>query len=131
MNDSPFPLAVLLLQWTLLLTLGWAIHGLLRNKHPGWRLILWRSLLCFGVALPFAGVLRVPRINVPLPGFSEQLRGATDDAAIAAPVEQKNLARVSNSLRATRPADAPTPQIATPVQSADITPDMRSQKRTP
>lgn len=61
------PVAVLLLQWTLLLGLGWMAHALLRQRHPRWRLILWRSILCFGFALPLVSVMRLPRFNIPAP----------------------------------------------------------------
>jgi hypothetical protein len=49
---SALPGFALLFKWTCLLALGWGVHGVLRHRHPRWRLILWRSLLCFGLLLP-------------------------------------------------------------------------------
>jgi beta-lactamase regulating signal transducer with metallopeptidase domain len=60
------PVAVLLLRWTCLLALGWGVHGLLRHRHARWRLILWRGILCFGLALPLLHFLQVPGIKIPV-----------------------------------------------------------------
>lgn len=50
----------LLFKWTCLLALGWAIHLVLRHRHARWRLILWRGILCIGVALPLLHFFPVP-----------------------------------------------------------------------
>jgi hypothetical protein len=63
MNSHFSPVAVLLIRWTALLTLAWATHMLVRNRHPRWRLILWRSVLCFVMLMPFA---RIPIFKIPL-----------------------------------------------------------------
>ncbi len=73
MNLAPHPLALFLAQWTLLLALGWGLHAMLRHRHPRWRLILWRSTLCFGLLLPCAHALRIPRFNVPPPRLAATL----------------------------------------------------------
>ena len=63
MNSHFSPVAVLLIRWTALLALAWAVHALLRNRHPCWRLILWWSVFCFIVLMPFA---RVPIFKIPV-----------------------------------------------------------------
>jgi beta-lactamase regulating signal transducer with metallopeptidase domain len=60
------PVGVILLRWTCLLALGWGVHGLLRHRHARWRLILWRGILCFGLALPLLHFLQVPGIKIPV-----------------------------------------------------------------
>jgi beta-lactamase regulating signal transducer with metallopeptidase domain len=60
------PVVVILLRWTCLLALGWGVHGLLRHRHARWRLILWRGILCFGLALPLLHFLQVPGIKIPV-----------------------------------------------------------------
>jgi bla regulator protein blaR1 len=63
MNSHFSPVAVLLIRWTAFLTLAWAAHTLVRNRHPRWRLILWRSVFCFIVLMPFA---RLSIFKIPL-----------------------------------------------------------------
>ncbi len=62
MNSSLSPVTMLLVRWTALLMLGWVSHGLLGNRHPQWRLILWRSIFCFGLVMPLApfSLLKIP-----------------------------------------------------------------------
>jgi len=55
-----------LCQWTLLLALGWAAHGLLRLRDARWRLILWRGVLCFGLALPLFQFLPISGVQLPM-----------------------------------------------------------------
>ena len=52
------PVFIFLCKWTVLLALGWTAHGLLRSRDARWRLILWRSVLCFGLALPLLNFSR-------------------------------------------------------------------------
>jgi beta-lactamase regulating signal transducer with metallopeptidase domain len=56
----------LLLKWTWLLAMGWAAHLALRRHHARWRLILWRGILCFGLALPFLHFFQIPGIRIPI-----------------------------------------------------------------
>jgi hypothetical protein len=51
-------------KWTLLLALGWMAHGLLRSRDARWRLILWRGVFCFGLALPLLLFLPVPAVQI-------------------------------------------------------------------
>jgi beta-lactamase regulating signal transducer with metallopeptidase domain len=118
MNASLLPLALLLLQWTLLLGLGWGAHALFRDRHPRWRLILWRSILCFGVALPLVSLLRLPRFNVPAPRLVVPSR-LLPDAALPAPSASAapNTPRLAPGVprqRSSSAAIAAAPAIATP-----------------
>jgi beta-lactamase regulating signal transducer with metallopeptidase domain len=67
----------LLLKWTWLLAMGWAAHLALRRHHARWRLILWRGILCLGLALPLAHFLRIPAFQIPIAGAVSP--GAADD----------------------------------------------------
>jgi beta-lactamase regulating signal transducer with metallopeptidase domain len=69
MNLPPLlasPLFIVLFKWTCLLALGWATHWMLRHRHALWRLILWRSILCFGLALPLLCLFPVPGLKIPI-----------------------------------------------------------------
>lgn len=61
------PLAVYLLQWTLLLGLAWTVSALLSRRHPRWRLILWRGVLGLGLLLPLAQLVPAPRLEIARP----------------------------------------------------------------
>ncbi len=61
-----FPVTLLLLQWTLLLSLGWAAHWLLRRRHSRSRVILWRSVLVFLLLIPLMRILPIPWIEAPV-----------------------------------------------------------------
>jgi len=60
------PVLGFLCKWTVLLALGWTAHGLLRSRDARWRLILWRSVLCFGLALPLLQFLPMPAVQLPV-----------------------------------------------------------------
>jgi beta-lactamase regulating signal transducer with metallopeptidase domain/TolA-binding protein len=60
------PVFIFLCKWTVLLALGWTAHGLLRSRDARWRLILWRSVLCFGLALPLLQFFPMPAVQVPV-----------------------------------------------------------------
>ena len=60
------PVFIVVFKWTCLLTLGWTVHLVLRRRHARWRLILWRSILCFGLVLPLMQFLKVPAIKIPI-----------------------------------------------------------------
>jgi beta-lactamase regulating signal transducer with metallopeptidase domain len=69
MNLPPLlasPFFIVLFKWTCLLALGWAAHWILRHRHARWRLILWRSILCFGLALPLLHFFPVPGLKIPI-----------------------------------------------------------------
>ena len=60
------PVFVFLGKWTVLLALGWTAHGLLRSRDARWRLILWRSVLCLGLALPLLAFFPLPAFQFPV-----------------------------------------------------------------
>ncbi len=70
MSDPSFlthsPFLMILLKWTALLALGWMAHWLLCRRHARWRLILWRSILCFGLALPLAHFIPIHLFKIPV-----------------------------------------------------------------
>jgi len=66
MNSLFSPALILLLKWTVLLALGWTAHWLLRKRHCCWRLILWRSILCFSLAVPLMQFGPVPVFRIPI-----------------------------------------------------------------
>jgi len=59
--------ATLLARWTALLALGWFVQWFFRHRHARWRVILWRSILCFGFLLPIVHFPLVPGFQVRLP----------------------------------------------------------------
>lgn len=66
MNSTFSPVSGWLLKWTLLLALGWTAHWLLREQHSRWRLILWRSILCFGLVFPLTPFVPLPVLRIPI-----------------------------------------------------------------
>src|SRR5581483_2092287 len=59
------PPVFLQLKWTALLVFAWCAQALLRRQDARWRLILWRSVLCFGLLLPFSQFAEFPGIKIP------------------------------------------------------------------
>ena len=62
------PEFVILFKWTCLLALGWVAHWVLCRRHARWRLILWRSILCFGLVLPLLHFFQIPGLKIPIAG---------------------------------------------------------------
>ncbi len=60
------PGTALLFKWTCLLALGWVVQGILRHRHARWRLILWRGILCLGLALPLLHFVQFPGLKIPV-----------------------------------------------------------------
>src|SRR5208283_897201 len=67
---SQSPVFEILWKWTVLLALGWVAHGLLRARDARWRLILWRGVFCFGLALPLIQFLPLPVFQIPVHDFA-------------------------------------------------------------
>jgi len=67
---SQSPVCEILWKWTVLLALGWTAHGLLRSRDARWRLILWRGVFCFGLALPLTQFLPLPVFQIPVHDFA-------------------------------------------------------------
>jgi len=62
------PEFVILFKWTCLLALGWVAHWVLCRRHARWRLILWRSILCFGLVPPLLHFFQIPGLKIPIAG---------------------------------------------------------------
>jgi hypothetical protein len=77
------PVFVVLFRWTGLLALGWVTHGILRRQHTRWRLILWRGILCFGLALPLLHSVQIPGLKIPI---ASTVDPATEPAIALPPV---------------------------------------------
>lgn len=60
------PMFAVLFKWTCLLALAWVAHSVLRRRHAQWRLILWRSILCFGLVLPLTQLFEIPGVKIPI-----------------------------------------------------------------
>jgi len=59
-----------LIQWTMLLAVGWGLHASLREGHPRWRSALWKSILIGMIAIPFLSrVSLLPVYHIPTPAF--------------------------------------------------------------
>ncbi len=59
-------ISMILLKWTMLLALGWVVHGLVRKLHPRWRLILWRGLFCAVLLVPVMQFVPFPVLRIPI-----------------------------------------------------------------
>ncbi|MDR3458616.1 MAG: M56 family metallopeptidase [Verrucomicrobiae bacterium] len=130
--NSPLPLVVVtvLIKWTLLLALGWTAHWRLREKHSRWRLILWRSLLCFGLILPLTAFVPLPVFHIPVryaPAPVPELPDLVLSATVAGtPMSAGNPATgpavKPAGLNAVQkiPAATPAPQIAKKIPWANL-----------
>ena len=83
----------ILFKWTCLLALGWVAHWVLRRRHARWRLILWRGILCFGLALPLLHFFQIPGLKIPVAGDAAS---TTEFAGSLSPAyrHQSNPARI-------------------------------------
>lgn len=115
------PAGSVLWKWTLLLALGWAVHGCLRRAHPRWRLILWRSILIFSLALPLVCLLPLPALVIPLhePAVLTRTRPQTAPSALKTETTPAKTAALIPESPATlkRPAMAPMEIAPAPIPS--------------
>lgn len=110
LDATPSPVLEILLKWTVLLALGWAVHGLLRSKDARWRLILWRGIFCFGLAFPVLQFLPLPVVQIPIHHFAQSVPETPRVEPVTMPME-----REPSSFRA----------VAAPVETT-VEPAMRS-----
>jgi beta-lactamase regulating signal transducer with metallopeptidase domain len=82
LDFSQPPVFEILWKWTVLLVLGWTAHALLRSRDARWRLILWRGVFCFGLALPLIQFLPLPVFQIPVHDIA---RIAPATAGVTAP----------------------------------------------
>ena len=113
------PAVVLLLKWTGLLALAWGAHGLLRHRDARWRLILWRSVLCFGLLLPMSQFVDLPGIKIPVgtdvvtPGNTSNPVAIAASGSQASKVNLESTAtKVTNLLQSPEPARTLQPDPA-------------------
>jgi beta-lactamase regulating signal transducer with metallopeptidase domain len=77
------PEMAILCKWSGLLALGWAADWALRRHDARWRLILWRGILCLGLALPLAHFCQIPGLKIPIASAAV---GGTEFAGSLSPV---------------------------------------------
>jgi beta-lactamase regulating signal transducer with metallopeptidase domain len=97
------PVSALLFKWTCLLASGWVVQGILRRRHAHWRLILWRGILCFGLALPLLHFFPFPGLKIPVAIDATNTTGLADSISTSAAVNPIQPAALS----AAQPAHAP------------------------
>jgi beta-lactamase regulating signal transducer with metallopeptidase domain len=103
------PTVVLLLKWTGLLILAWCAHGFLRRRDARWRLILWRSILCFSLLLPLFQYLELPGLKIPIRTTATEADISLNQTTITATGNQTAKANVE-SLPNKRTAPIPLAQ---------------------
>ena len=113
MNTLTRPDVIILLRWTALFVLGWAVQWLLRSHHARWRVILWRGLLCACVAVPLMRFVPVPIVRIPIytkPMVSLEPQEERSSAAVAGNPPAKGQSTIQPT---TNPAQ--TPNVAKPL----------------
>ncbi len=105
------PVLVILLKWTALLVLGWTVHWLLRHRHARWRLILWRSLLCFGLVLPLAHSVPIHLLRIPVESTPDSF---ADLSGAAAPVAKGGAVQPAETPRTTLDAGGTSRNVSSP-----------------
>ncbi|HXI84453.1 MAG TPA: M56 family metallopeptidase [Verrucomicrobiae bacterium] len=113
------PVVMILLKWTALLALGWTVHWLLRHRHARWRLIVWRSLLCFGLVIPLVYLFPIHLLRIPVEDAPDFLADFPD---VAAPVTSGNSIRPTQSTAGSSAksaeANATLPSVSSPRSKA-------------
>jgi beta-lactamase regulating signal transducer with metallopeptidase domain len=118
------PALVILFKWTCLLALGWVAHGMLRHRHARWRLILWRGILCFGVALPLLHFFQVPGLKIPVASdaaSTTEFTSSLSPATAINPIPPASLvARPARTPVATGPASSSINSLKPPTLSKSV-----------
>ena len=102
------PAVVLLSKWTGLLVLAWGAHGFLRLKDARWRLILWRSMLCFGLLLPLFQYVELPGLKIPVGTSTVALGDNSNQPAVTATGNQTSKSEPRTSSYKSGNADTET-----------------------
>src|ERR1039458_4390896 len=89
------------------------MHWLLRHRHARWRLILWRSMLCFGLVLPLIHFLPMHVFKIPIQDTLEPLMSLSD---VTAPVVIGNTVQPVQSSQKS-PIPGATQQSVSPLRS--------------
>lgn len=72
----------MLLKWTVLLALAWAVHALIRHRHSRWRLLLWRGILCAALLVPFIHFAPIVVLRFPHYAYGDIQTASTEAPAI-------------------------------------------------
>jgi beta-lactamase regulating signal transducer with metallopeptidase domain len=115
------PVFIFLCKWTVLLALGWTAHGLLRSRDARWRLILWRSVLCFGLALPLLQFFPMPAVQVPVNKVAQMV---SETITLPAPALPASAPAASHLAPATSDVQNPSLIHAMYDQGADFFPTL-------
>jgi hypothetical protein len=101
------PVFAVWFKWSCLLALGWGCHGILRHRHARWRLILWRSILCFGLILPWFQFFEIPGIKIPI-AFQNNDHTTRE---LAVPVPAVPVIAADSTVRPNSPTASVLPQV--------------------
>ena len=96
------PLGGMLWKWTALLALGWVAHCCLKRGHPRWRLMLWRGILIFSLALPVTSLLSLPAVTIPVHSIAPVSQMDALEPALTPKTPATSLESIS-----TRPSNPP------------------------
>ena len=110
------PGLVILFKWTSLLVLGWVAHWGLRHRHARGRLILWRSILGIGLALPLALFFHVPGLKIPIVRDAIATSEFSTSISPSAAVNPNQAAASVTQPTQMLPTIAPTPGNINPLQ---------------
>jgi beta-lactamase regulating signal transducer with metallopeptidase domain len=55
---------MILVKWTTVLLLGWGVHWIWRDREARLRVVLWRTIFCFGVLLPITPLSPLPQFQI-------------------------------------------------------------------
>ena len=124
-NPLTAALLLALVRVTLLLSLAWLTHCLLRNRNPGWLIMIWRgttlgipaimilSFLIPGWGLSFSDLdQQVGRLLPPTIAMSAEIEEATDTTG------QESVPKVASSTDATaKSTDSPASTTLTPTSA--------------
>lgn len=110
------PVLAMLFKWTGVLAAGWAVDFILRHRHPRWRVMLWRGVLCVGLTLPCMPVFKISGIRIPI-------SAGAPATSVAAPASSTVV--VSKPVQATAPQKASPAVVGSPAALNAIAPSMR------
>lgn len=110
------PVLVMLFKWTGVLAAGWAVDFILRHRHPRWRAMLWRGVLCVGLTLPCMPFFKISGIKIPISVEAPA-------TSVVAPASSAVVA--STPVQPTAPQKASPAVVGSPAALNAIAPSMR------
>jgi hypothetical protein len=81
---------VVIVKWTVVLTLAWVAHGLLARRNPRWRVALWRTAVVGLTLMAMRSVVR-PLVSYRLGPRDQPLRKAVPTVAVRGAAEVDTL----------------------------------------